>query len=116
MTKFRINAILHSGRKGTRGTPVDDPKYDGMVGSEIMFEEKDILRFKSLHFFFTRTNYPHGYKWFETSAVLGAHGEYEQGKQIIVIETENTLYRLYRLDKQDGNESGITVDEVRTEN
>ena len=113
MTKFRIKAILHNGRKGTRGTPVDDPKYDGLVGAEIMFEENDILRFKPLHFFFLKANYPHGYKWFETSAVLGAHGEYEQGKQVIVIETENSLYRLV---KEDGDAPCVITDEVRTEN
>lgn len=68
--KYVVTGIYHSGRKGIRGIPVEDPKYDGIVGSTIKsYDVEKLRKFQDFRFDFVGTVIPHG-TWV-TSPVIG---------------------------------------------
>lgn len=96
MTKYKIIDVLHSGRKGIRGTPVEEHKYDQLVGSVIRMydlEGESIKQFEPLRFNFV--DHPL-YEIWNTSELLQLAKDKKSGEYII--ETVNTIYRLEKLD------------------
>ena len=90
--RYKVLEILHSGRKGIRQTPVDDPKYDGVVDSIIDMPLLESLNpFEELAWDFVETTSE--YEWWHTSSILGI----KKYDDIYEIETVNTIYLLQRL-------------------
>ncbi len=91
--EYKINEILHSGRKGIRNEPVNNSKYDGLVGSVVELKGLNVI--EDCKQFDRLTILPissdSAYNFWETSAVIGIsksfHGEY-------YVETINTIYIL----------------------
>lgn len=96
--QYKIGAIVHSGRKGMRATPVTESKYDGLVGTSIWFDVDSMKQFEEQEFLLIDNPF---YEYWRTSAVLQAG--IDENNQLI-IETVNTIYILEELDGQ-GNHS-----------
>ena len=94
---YKLVSILHSGRKGTRDIPVNDAKYDGLVGATVKFDVKNIIQFESFHFDILRSDSPYKYTWWETSSVLGVWVGQDTGH--IRVETANSIYCFDRLEE-----------------
>ena len=87
--EFVITDILHSGRKGERYTPVQNNKYDGVIGYTAKIDTDSIERGKSL---FMKLPDSPIYEWWNTSMVLAVWENKDDN--ILTIETENTIYIL----------------------
>ena len=89
---YRIVAVRHSGRKGTRGERVESSKYDGVTDSIIRTNDLSKVQYlDKLTWTFIQTKSPHD--WWETSEILSAYifcGDY-------ILETVNTIYVLREL-------------------
>lgn len=87
MKHWKIVDILHSGRKGVRWTPVDDPKYDDIRDCDAYFNLEDIEGLKSFRF-----NFKHHllYDYWDTSSVISVGIKKGQ----LIIETVNTIYMM----------------------
>ena len=96
-TKYEITGITHSGRIGLRDTPVNNPKYDGVVGSIVTLVNADKLedyfQFQELKFHFVKTE--SGYDWWNTSCVICIGLDINN---IYVVETINSIYYLRKLE------------------
>ena len=99
--KLRIKSITHSGRKGLRGTPVDDPKYDGVVGSLLWLNPASMQQFTPLCFYLINNK---NYTTWTTSEVLESYINLD-GE--LVIETYNSVYTLEM--EEDGKNYGTRV-------
>jgi len=92
-TKYTITDILHSGRRGLRNMPSNDPKYNGIAGSVVTLRNvnkiEDYKQFDELQFNFvdTKSNYE---IWNATPIV--AIGMDKSGRY--VVETVNTIYHM----------------------
>ena len=88
---YRILNIVHSGRKGERGTAVTDIKYEGVIGCRAAFDTEKLKRDYGLQMFFVP--YEHRtYDWWTISSVQRFYHEEEDN--ILVIETLNSIYYL----------------------
>ena len=90
--KYKIVSIKHSGRKGIRGTDVNEPKYEGMINSIVEISpslENEKIRYTPLHMNFIETE--SAYDQFHTSAILAISINKNWN---YVVETINTLYEL----------------------
>ena len=90
--KYKIVSIKHSGRKGIRGTDVNEPKYDGMINSIVEINsslKNEKIRYTPLHMNFIETESI--YDNFHTSAILAISINKDWN---YVVETINTLYEL----------------------
>ena len=92
--KYKILNITHSGRKGLRRKPVDDWKYDGLIGSVVQLDNymnqlEQIELFDTIVFRILSGN--SGYdKWYTSNVIQisrNLDGMYE-------IETIDTIYEL----------------------
>lgn len=94
MRKYTIREIVNSGRKGLRGTPVEDAKYNGLTGSIIealdIEEQGILLQFKPITFFTIETK--SCYDWWTTSEIIAVRAFDDFNK--FWIETVNTMYLL----------------------
>lgn len=87
--KYKIIDIAHSGRKGERNTPVDDPKYDGLKDSVIESRDlEDMYQFETCHWNIVTTE--SSYKWWETTPMVALSKVGDMYK----LETVNTIYVL----------------------
>ena len=93
--KYKILNITHSGRNGLRGKPVDDWKYDGLIGSivQIAVDNIDILEqidlFDTIKFRVLTGDSEYDI-WCTSNVVqisMDYYGIYE-------VETVNTIYKL----------------------
>ena len=89
---FRIKEILHSGRKGIRGEPVDDYKYDGLVGCYAKFDINDIRACQGVHMVISGHNF---YDWWNTSPVIQLT---KRDFDVYELETVNTIYILEEME------------------
>ena len=95
MKKYRIEKILHSGRKGIRFEPVIESKYDGLIGSIVEIEDLySVEEFQTLHMIIK--NHPQ-YDWWDTTEVLGL--AYDSFKKEYFCETINTIYVFKEIDE-----------------
>lgn len=85
---FVIKEILHSGRKGIRGEPVDDYKYDGLVGCFAKFDINNIRACQGVHMVISGHRY---YDWWNTSPVIQLT---KRNFNVYELETVNTIYIL----------------------
>lgn len=85
---YQILSINHSGRKDIRGTPVTDNKYDYMVGSDVVFDIKELRIGESFTFWFIKHPF---YKYWNTSTVNCIVNNTE--KKTIQVETYNSIYK-----------------------
>lgn len=96
--RYRIVLVQHSGRKGPRSQPVDDPKYNGIVNSIV---ESDLLynlqQFQNVHWDFYDTESQ--YDYWVTSSVIQLQRDRRNGQYIL--ETLNTIYTLEEVDNGD---------------
>lgn len=83
---YTIISIVHSGRKGLRGTECKEPKYDGLVGCSCTFADNPI-RGKSVRLILKDHYY---WEWWTLSMVLGVAIEEDK---FLIIETENSIYK-----------------------
>ena len=97
---YKILGIYHNGRKDTRMKPVDDLKYDGLVGSRMLWDMDNIKQFAPTVFKIL-DNGP--LLWY-TSEILqltridtSVYG-LEPSSVIYVLETAYTIYQLEELD------------------
>ena len=90
--KYVITGIYHSGRKGIRDEPVDNPKYEEVVGSTIeSYDVEKLHQFYNYCFRFIKTSAPH--KTWVTSPVIGLAKAYTDVPEYR-IETVNAIYVL----------------------
>ena len=94
---YIIESITHSGRKGLRGTSVDNPKYMGLIGARCMTDISEIKQYEKMHLDIPvgETNCP--YDWWDTTAVLEIIKNNKTGE--VTIETANTIYTLQEVRK-----------------
>ena len=92
---YKLSSITHSGRKGARDTPVDNYKYDGLVGSTVEFDVKKIKQYQSLYFDIIQSD--SHYEWWETSAVLEVWIGKDTGH--VRVETANSIYSFDRVEE-----------------
>lgn len=85
---YKIKGIYHSGRKDERFKPVDDEKYDGLVGCRIKWDINDLEQFESTRF--KIVGHPF-YSWWHTSPVIQLT---KRDENTYILETVNTLYEL----------------------
>ena len=85
---FVIKDILHSGRKGIRGEPVDDYKYDGLVGCYAKFDINEIRACHGVHMKISGHSF---YDWWNTSPVIQLT---KRNFDVYELETVNTIYIL----------------------
>jgi len=88
-TSYIVTDILHSGRKGERNTPVDDIKYQGLIGYKVGFDVDEIERGEEFKMWVLNSPY---YRDWYTSMVIAAW--INEQDHILTIETENSLYVL----------------------
>ena len=92
--KYKILKILHNGRKGIRGNPVTDIKYDGLINADVYIENlDDIVKFQCLHINIIGHS---TYNWWDTTEVITM--SYNPINRKYYIETINTIYILQELD------------------
>lgn len=89
MKIYIIREITHSGRKGLRGAPVEDEKYESMIGATIVCNLESAKQFKKLRWDFK--NHPL-YDYWNTSEVLALSYNYKT--DLWELETVNTIYML----------------------
>ena len=98
--RYRVLEILHSGRKNTRNKPVDNPKYDGIIGSIVELAGinsiEGIRQFNLVSFEFVKTS--SDYDWWNTSAVISVFLDFHNRYHI---ETINTIYILEEVNSND---------------
>lgn len=99
-SKWMIYDILHSGRKGQRGTPCMDLKYKYVQGFCVTFDLKDVKPFQSVRMYFT-ANPVH--KYWDTSAVIDSFIDSEWielvEETVLRIETINAIYVLINIER-----------------
>lgn len=88
LCRMKIVEILHSGRKGIRGTPVTDSKYDSLINCTVSFQKDNLRLLKPISF--TLIDNPL-YEFWYTSPVISL-GRNKDCK--LIIETVNTIYIL----------------------
>lgn len=94
MQELKIKSIKHSGRKGLRGTPVADQKYEDMIGCTVFCDIKNAVQFHELRWNF---DYHPRYDYWITSEVLAL--SYDEKNHIYELETANTIYELEEIIK-----------------
>lgn len=91
--KYEVVSILHNGRKNIRYMPVNESKYDNIVGSIIILynvdkiEDYRLLDEMVMDFIETKSEYD----WWRTSPIIEIEGD-DHGNYSI--ETANTIYNL----------------------
>ena len=93
MNKYRILAIFHSGRKGTRWTKVNDEKYDDLESCEVWFDLSEIKPYEQ--FKFILKGHPN-YEWWTLSCIIAVW--YNKIEDIFYMETLNSIYCLEKVD------------------
>lgn len=88
---YKILGIYHNGRKDTRMKPVDDLKYDGLVGSRILWDMGGIKQFAPT-VFKVLDNGP--WLWYTSEILQLTRIE----TNVYELETANTIYVLEDLD------------------
>ena len=87
--KYRIMAILHSGRKDTRLKRVDEDKYDGLVGSTVICRDlSEVKQFECLQMKVLDSPF---HRVWETTAVISL---WEKVNHFFYCETINSIYIL----------------------
>lgn len=90
--KFKIIEIVHSGRKGTRYSPINNEKYYGLVDSIIEMKPLESLKsYEELKWNFVETK--SGYEWWHTSVVICV----SKHENDYLVETVNTIYALQKI-------------------
>ena len=88
---YKILGIYHNGRKDTRMKPVDDLKYDGLVGCRILWDMGGIKQFAPT-IFKVLDNRP--WLWYTSEILQLTRIE----TNVYELETANTIYVLEDLD------------------
>ena len=95
MKKFyKLLDVVHSGRKGIRGTSVCDMKYEGVIGFTCSFDIDDIQQFKPMRFEVADSWF---YDWWRTSEILALN----IGEGFIEVETANSIYIFKEIENKD---------------
>ena len=93
MEKWTLTEVLHSGRKGERDTPVDNPKYDDIIGWTVGLDKDNLKPFEEFRFYFK--GHPK-YDYWTTTAVIEAH---VFCYNTMYVETVNTIYVFERVEE-----------------
>jgi len=106
--RYKIVSVLHSGRKGLRNEPVDDPKYDGLVGCVIECNTlmENLRQFDCVDWDFVGKDAPYAY-WHTSNVVQLSR---DRQDNIYWLETINTIYELEEV-KTDGDTTETGFDE-----
>lgn len=97
--KYKIMTILHSGRKNTRYTMVNNEKYDGLIGCIVIC--KDLHSLKPYECLKMKIKDVLFYRTWETTSVICL---YQNVDTYYYCETINSIYVLKELD---GTESKV---------
>ena len=92
--KYKIKSIVHSGRKGERGTPVTQEKYAFMIGCEALFDLEYVRIGRS--FSFLLVGHPLYYDW-TMSCVTDCW--FSEETKTLNIETANSIYEFEYIGK-----------------
>lgn len=93
MSKYKIIDIVHSGRKGIRGTKVTQSKYENMIGCIAYIDIDNIKPFQSVHMILK--GHPE-YDWWDTSVLISYEINWYTNK--ISLETANTIYLFEKIE------------------
>ena len=93
MAKYKIIDIVHSGRKGIRGTKVTQSKYENMIGCIAYIDIDNIELFQSVHMILK--GHPE-YDWWDTSVLISYEINWRINK--ISLETANSIYILEKIE------------------
>ena len=85
--KYKIKEILHSGKKGERGLPVWNKKYEYVLGFDCFFDKDNITVGSPFIFYFI--NNPE-YAWWGMSTVVSVDEKPDEKK--LIVETLNSIY------------------------
>ena len=85
--KYKIKEILHSGKKGERGLPVWNKKYEYVLGFDCFFDKDNITVGAPFIFYFI--NNPE-YAWWGMSTVVSVDEKPDEKK--LIVETLNSIY------------------------
>lgn len=92
MSKYKIIDIVHSGRKGIRGTKVTQSKYENMIGCIAYIDIDNIKPFQSVHMILK--GHPE-YDLWDTSVLISYHTD---SYNRLSFETVNSIYILEKID------------------
>ena len=93
--KYRIMAILHSGRKDTRFKKVDADKYNGLIGSTVICKDlSEVKQFECLQMKVLDSPF---HRVWETTAIISL---WENVNRFIYCETVNSIYILGELEDE----------------
>lgn len=97
MKIYRIEKIMHSGRKGIRLETVTSEKYEGMIGSIVYIDDLDFVKpFQKLHMIIK--GHPK-YNYWDTTEVINIVCNPSDKKYLC--ETINTIYVFKQLEWED---------------
>ena len=88
---YKIIGIVHSGKKGERGTPVSEDKYDQLIGCHVSFDIDKIYLGYGLTMYLKPGDHPY-YDWWTMSCLQRV--DYDEEDNILTIETLNSIYYL----------------------
>ena len=102
MGYYRINSILHSGRKGERNTPRTDGRYPLRIGRIVELNDDikkgDIISNMPFILKYVKDENGNDYTgYLQTSRVVNWDFVYEN---VIRIETLNSIYELKKIDEE----------------
>lgn len=92
--RYKIMTILHSGRKGTRYTMVNNEKYDGLINYTVVC--KDLHDLKPYECLKMKVKNSPFYRTWETTPVICL---YQNVDTYYYCETVNSIYVLKELDE-----------------
>ena len=85
--KYKIKEILHSGKKGERGLPVLNKKYEYVLGFDCFFDKDNITVGSPFIFYFISNP---EYAWWGMSTVVSVNEKPDEKK--LIVETLNSIY------------------------
>ena len=85
--KYKIKEILHSGRKGERGLPVWNKKYEYVLGFNCFFNKDNITVGVPFIFYFISNP---KYVWWGMSTVVSVDEKLDEKK--LIVATLNSIY------------------------
>ena len=102
MKQYKIKSILHSGRKGKRGTPRTDGRYPLRIGRIVELDTKDLIKGYSLILDYVTDENGNDYRGYHLCCSIIKDWDYIY-ENVVRVETNNSIYELEEV-SEDKNE------------